>query len=299
MLKLRNLLLERAQIGVDSIRLFHGRGKMWEEFSHLSIDYFAPYTLITTYKEISDEEKTSLKDLVLSLELNLKSVLLQKRYLREEAVEILWGEKPTEAFAVEKGEKYLINLESPQNIGFFLDMRVGRDFMRESAQGKRVLNLFAYTCSLSIAALKGGAVEVVNIDMSKAALRRGEENHVLNGLKNSRVKFIPYDIMKSFGNITRKGPYDIIIIDPPTNQGLSFSVERDYHKIVKRLAAMTEPGAIIYACLNSPLMTSDFLLNVFQEHGTDFEFKEKYYSSFRPMEKNPEEGLKILTFVKK
>ena len=283
----------------DCVRLFHGRGKKWKELEHLSVDLYPPAILVTTYKEISAEEKAELVETLTSIpHLKFDSILLQKRYGKGEVVEVLKGEPPVESFAVENSEKYLINLQNAKNIGFFLDMAVGRELLRKISQDKTVLNLFAYTCSLSVAALKGGAKQVVNVDMSKPSLNIGEKNHVLNDLDTRKAKFMSHDILSSFGNIARKGPYNIVVIDPPTNQGDSFRVERDYHKIIKRLHTMTAKDAIIIACLNSPHLSSDFLMAAFQEHAAQFAFQEKMYSSFSEMELNPEEGLKILVFKK-
>jgi 23S rRNA (cytosine1962-C5)-methyltransferase len=296
--QLFDLLKERIPVDDGCSRLFHGRGKKWPLLEHLSIDFFPPHMLITTYKEISEIEKAKLVEVILSIGLNLQSILLQKRYVKGEAVEALLGIVPDESFAVESSEKYLLNLKNPQNIGFFLDMAIGRDLLRKISKDKSVLNLFSYTCSLSVAALKGGAREVVNVDMSKPALKLGEDNHALNGIDRRLAKFMGHDIMKSFGNITKKGPYDLVIIDPPTNQGLSFRVDRDYHKIIKRLDEMTSEGAVVMACLNSPFLDSSFLMKIFKEHAPMFIFQEKYYSTFSGMELDPEKGLKILIFKK-
>lgn len=282
----------------ECCRLVHGRGKKWEEFSHLSIDWYPPTILITTYKEISNEEKQLLVEIIKSIKnLPCKNILLQKRYLKGESVEVLIGEIEENAFAVENLEKYKLNLNNPQNIGFFLDMKNGREWIRKNSKNKSVLNLFSYTCSLSVAALKGGALEVINVDMSKSSLSVGEQNHLINNV-NGKAKFISYDIMNSFANLRRKGPFDLVIIDPPTNQGDSFKVERDYHKVIRKLSDMTKEEALVMACLNSPFLTEIFLLDVFKEHAPGFAFQEKVISSFHDMELNPEEGLKILIFKK-
>lgn len=282
---------------IESVRLFHGRGKKWDEYKHLSIDFYPPYILIATYKEMHDEEKKQLTGYLLSLELKVDSILLQKRYLKNHPVEIMAGEIPVSSFAIEDSEKYFINLKSSQNIGFFLDMSVGRKKVKKISKNKKVLNLFSYTCSLSVAAMKGGALEVVNVDMSKSALRTGEKNHEINGIDMRAISFLNYDIMKSLGKIAKKGPYDLIILDPPTNQGKSFKAQEDYCKIIKRLPEMVAPGALIMACINSPHLDSSFLLEMFFQHAPQFIFQEKMYSSFSSMEKNPEEGLKILWFM--
>jgi 23S rRNA (cytosine1962-C5)-methyltransferase len=297
--QLHSLLKKRLVDSSDCVRLLHGRGKLWPEFAHLSIDFYPPHILITTYKEIDQNEKDELVKIICDLPgIKLESIILQKRYVKNEAVEVLWGTNPSKAFAVENSEKYIINFDNTQNIGFFLDMAVGREIMRKISKDKKILNLFSYTCSLSVAALKGGASEVVNVDMSKSALKRGEENHLINGIDKRLARFVPHDIMKSFGNIARKGPYDIIIIDPPTNQGESFNAEKEYHKIVRRLPEMTNAEGLVFACLNSPRLGSEFLLEIFKEHAPGFLYQDKHYSSFHEMESNPEEGLKILVFKK-
>lgn len=283
----------------EAKRLFHGRGKKFLGLEHICIDLFNETILVTVYKEISDEDKIALTEMLTSLnELKIKNILLQKRYLKNQEIEIIQGEIPNEEYALEKSERYLINLSRPQNIGFFLDMKIGRDWLRAHSENKKVLNLFSYTCSLSVAALKGGAYEVVNVDMSQASLNTGRINHKLNGLEKKSVKYLPHDIMKSLGNISNKGPYDLVIIDPPSNQGSSFKVERDYAKILKRLEAMTCDKAVVLACLNAPHIQSGYLKELMQEYAPHFEFQEIMYSSFSSMDSNPEEGLKILVYQK-
>lgn len=283
----------------EACRLFHGRGKKHLGLEHISIDLFNETVLITAYKELSDEDKLELKTMIQAIEnLTAKNILLQKRYLRNEEVETIFGEVPSEEYALEANERYKIDLSKPQNIGFFLDMKVGRDWLRKHSQNKKVLNLFSYTCSLSVAALKGGADDVVNVDMSKAALSIGRLNHSLNNLPGNNVRYLGHDIMKSLGNLANKGPYDLVIIDPPTNQGNSFKVERDYSKILKRLDAMTSDDAQLLACLNSPHIESSYLKELMEEFAPNFKLQEIMYSSFESQESDKEAGLKILIYQK-
>lgn len=279
-------------MNLDCKRIFHGRGGLTPGLQNVVVDSFPPTLLITLYKE------TSLDSLGEFLNLNYENILIQKRYLKRPELEVHKGSLPEKTITHEMGLNYELKFGTSQNIGFFLDMKTGREWLMKNAEGKRVLNLFAYTCSLSVAALQGNAEMVVNIDMAKGALATGKENHRLNNIDPHRVKFLSYDIMNSWNNIARNGPYDIVVIDPPTNQGDSFKVERDYYKIIKRLNTMTAPGAVVMACLNSPYLKSDFLMNLFKEHGPEFHFTEKIESAFASMERDPEEGLKILLFKK-
>ncbi len=292
-------LLASKETPRKALRIFHGRGRKWEGLEHLTIDYFPPHILVTLYKESSE---IFIKEIVSTLkeipELQVESLLLQKRYLSRPEIIELEGFIPSKAIAEERGSQFNLKFGDVQNIGFFLDMAPGRAWLQANSLNKKVLNLFSYTCSLSVAAFKGNASSVVNIDMSKAALAVGESNHLLNEIEMKNVRFLSYDIMKSWNNIFKHGPYDIVVIDPPTNQGESFKVERDYYKIIKRLKEMTNPGASIMACLNSPYLTGQFLKDIFKEHAPEFQFQEIIYSAFSPMETNPEEGLKILIFKK-
>lgn len=278
-----------------SSRLFHGRGKKFPGLEHVNIDFFAPTILITLFKETTDDMLASIIEAVEPL--LPENILLQKRYLPRPTLEVLKGEIPATPQAFEEGLKFNLKFGETQNIGFFLDMFPGRVLIRNLSKNKKVLNLFSYTCSLSVAALAGGASLVVNVDMSKAALTVGESNHHLNNLATN-ARFMSYDIMNSWKKIQKPGPYDLIVIDPPTNQGDSFKVDRDYYKIVKRLSDMTSDGAIVMACLNSPYLTSQFLIDLFLEHASEFVFQEVVYSAFSAMEVNPEEGLKIVMFKK-
>lgn len=269
-------------------RIFHGRGGLTPGLEHVVVDSFPPTLLITLYKE------TDLSSLKSFLDLPYDNILIQKRYLQRPELEVVKGSLPQNPQAHELGCHYQLKFGTTQNIGFFLDMKPGREWLMRNAKDKRVLNLFAYTCSLSVAALKGEAEMVVNVDMAKGALAIGKENHLLNGIDSHRVKYLAYDILNSWNNIARNGPYDIVVIDPPTNQGDSFKVERDYAKILRRMNSMTNPQAELMVCLNSPYLDFSFLKNLLNEHAPEFQVTEVIQSGFHDFEAFPEKALKIL-----
>lgn len=280
-----------------SVRLFHGRGKKYPGLEHISIDYYSSSILITLFKETSPQMMDAVLESIATI--TAENILLQKRYLSKPTLEVLKGVIPLSEVAIENSLKFNLKFGESQNIGFFLDMYPGRELLKTISLNKKVLNLFSYTCSLSVAAMKGGASEVTNVDMSRAALSVGESNHQLNALGPSakgQVRFLAYDIINSWKKIFKYGPYDIVVIDPPTNQGDSFRVERDYYKIVKRLLDMTSKDATIMACLNSPHLSSQFLIDLFSEHAPEFKYEQTIYSAFSAMEEKPEEGLKIVVF---
>ena len=226
------------------------------------------------------------------------TLVLQKRYITQAPTEVLVGELANDIFVVENELKIKLNLRSNLNSGYFPDMKNGRAYIQSIAQDKNVLNLFSYTCGFSLAAIKGGASLVTNIDMAKGALSTGRENHHINNLDTSRVKFYPHNILKSFSKIKRDGPFDIIIIDPPTFQKGSFEATKDYNKIIKRLETFTKKGTIVLACLNSPDLDENFIIDIFKEFAPEFKFVKRLENveEFKSLDEN--RSLKNLIFKK-
>lgn len=101
----------------------------------------------------------------------IKTIMLQKRYEINSAAEILYEESKTRVIVAEYRLKFEILLGKQQNTGLFLDMQPLRVWLKENSKDKKVLNLFSYTCSLSVVALAGGARSVVNVDLSKSSKR--------------------------------------------------------------------------------------------------------------------------------
>lgn len=269
---LTNLLIN---LGADSQRLLHGRGGFFPGWEHVAVDWFAPVVLVTLYAE-----KENNKELISCIadqareNSRVQAVVVQERYLPKGPKHTVYGELPELVYAVESGLKYQLSLSRNQNHGFFLDMKSGRDWVRkqvggvEDIKGKRVLNLFAYTCSLSVAAIEGGAEEVINLDMASGALATGRKNHQLNFDNAScrRARYLPHDLFKSWGRLVRGAPYDIVIIDPPSNQGKSFNVETHYPRILRRLPEILAPDSQILACLNAPHLDESFLTELFSDY---------------------------------
>jgi 23S rRNA (cytosine1962-C5)-methyltransferase len=166
-------------------------------------------------------------------------------------------------FAKRNQLQFHLSLAKQQNIGFFLDIEPARQWLEQNAAGRRVLNLFAYTCSFSVAAVVAGAEKVVNVDMSSTALNQGRANHMLNGLDNSRSQYLAEDILKSWSRIRKAGPYDLVILDPPSFQKGSFDSVKDYVKLVRRLPELMPSGGLVLSCLNNPDLQSDFLIDTF------------------------------------
>lgn len=280
----------------DSHRLFHGRGHTYPGWEWLTIDWFAPVVMATLFKPPSEEQYETLKQ---SLEIlfgsyEVDAVYIQHRYSRDADDEWL-GEKPEEAlYARRKGLRFELDLGSRQNTGYFLDMEPGRQWLEQQPKGTKGLNLFAYTCALSAVALAAEAREVINIDMSKSALATGQKNHQLNNLKGGR--FQKMDVFKSWRKLAKTGPFDWIVLDPPSYQPGSFIAAKDYGRLVKHLGKVVSPGTEILACLNAPELDSSFLKQCFEDNLPTAQFIMQLAGDEAFPEAEPEKGLKCLVF---
>lgn len=290
-------LIQTAAGGDDAVRLFHGRGQCHEGLLFVNVDWYAPVALVTLYSEEGELMLDPLLDgLSAKLGARLSCMVVQRRHLPEAPSEVVFGRLPDRLYAREAGLRYRLRLGEAQNIGFFSDMRRGRALVRALAPGRAVLNLFAYTCSFSVAALAGGADRVVNLDMSRTALAVGRENHRYNGLEHRRATFLAHDLFKSFGKLKRLGPFGIIVIDPPTEQGTSFSARTGWPKLARRLAQWAAPGADVVACLNAPQLGPEFLRELFARELPGATLVETLGPPDDFPEKHPERGLNILHF---
>ncbi len=278
-------------------RVFHGRGNFYDNFSFLTVDSL-DNTLFATFYEENSEELEIIKILKnLTLSNNFQNLIVQRKYKNSDFFESIYGEIPENFYAIENGLKYKIDFRN-RNIGLFFDMKNTREYIKNISKNKSILNLFSYTCAFSVTSIFGGASKVVNIDMGKNSLSIGRQNHHINGLETKNVKFLPHNILKSFGRIKSESPFDIIIIDPPSFQKGSFVATNDYVKIVKRLNSFSNKGSLIVACLNDPFLTSSYLKEIFKEFAPDFKFIKRIENPKEFVSNSDENGLKVLIFEK-
>jgi 23S rRNA (cytosine1962-C5)-methyltransferase len=287
----------------ETRRLFHGRGRCWPGLEQLTVDWLQGVLLVALFKQPEEDELAALQQMLLSLAQSAAwqrsqahSLLLQQRYLADSPSHWLIGQ-PREQWPIcEHGLHYLLDLGTKQNNGLFLDMRYGRQWVQAQARGKRVLNLFAYTCGFSVAAIAGGASQVVNLDMARAALSRGRDNHRLNQHDLSRVSFLGHDLFKSWGKLSKLGPYDLIIIDPPSFQRGSFVLSADYPKVLRRLPQLLSEQGCVLACVNDPDIGPDFLIQAMADAAPGLRFVERLANPAEFADIDPDCALKALVF---
>jgi 23S rRNA (cytosine1962-C5)-methyltransferase len=147
--------------------------------------------------------------------------------------------------------------------GLFLDQRENRQAVQALSSGKRVLNLFSYTCGFSLAAAKGGASEVASVDVSSAFLDWGKRNFERNDLDPKQYEFFAADTFFFLDRAAkRKRKFDLIILDPPSfsrSKDMVFSLEKDFAKLVQACERALAPQGKMLVSTNFETWTEDDL----------------------------------------
>ncbi|MGE8317801.1 MAG: class I SAM-dependent methyltransferase [Comamonas sp.] len=293
----------------DAQRLFHGRGGLHPGCEHLALDSYPPVLVLTSFAPLADEELAAVGE---ALAARWREVapgqalnwIYQCRHGGQSETRLMHGSVPEPHVVTEDGLRYQVQVLRGQNHGLFLDMAEGRRWVRghlaaqTAAQAGvpfKVLNLFAYTCAFSVAALAAGATEVVNVDMARGALATGRDNHRLNGLA-AGAAFWPHDIFSSWGKITRGGPWQLVIVDPPSYQKGSFVATKDYARLMRRLPALLAPGGHALLCLNAPELPLSFLQDQMRELAPGLDFVQQVDNPASFADVSPDRALKVLVY---
>ena len=272
----RRALLERLGAeGTDCLRLLHGAV---EGAPCLTVDRYGPILLAQTWREPLGDGALEAMTAVASEALGA-------------TLTPCWnhrggpGGSAHDADAMrapighELGLKYDVR---PRHRGqdplLFLDFRAGRRWLKAECRGRSVLNLFAYTCGIGVAALAGGARQVVNVDFSDTVLAIGRANAERNASAadatalGERFVTIVDDVipvMRQFAGLpmptrgkrarffTRRAPqqFDVVVLDPPRWAKGGFGavdVVRDYASLFKPALLATAPGGVVLATNHVP-----------------------------------------------
>lgn len=257
------LLTALTAEGTDCVRLLHGAV---EGLPGTAVDRYGPVLLVQTWRETLPEGALPALEQWAqeTLGLDLVAVHNHRADRREPAPH---RELPDPPLGHELGLTYDV---SPRHRGddplLFLDMRAGRRQVKAAAEGRSVLNFFAYTCGLGQAAAAGGATEVLNVDFARSALEVGEQNAARNqlteGFSTLQEDFFPVARQLSgLGMRDRRGgrqpryqrmaarSYDLVLLDPPRWAKSRFGavdVVRDYASLFKpALLCASEGGAVL------------------------------------------------------
>ncbi len=228
----------------------------------VAIDFYAGRFCVHyfTFSRDSDEPKESLQqatETALSslFGVDLSSIYWRTRMKREKVEQYEKVAESKDFFPVlEYGVQFWVNLTDYLDTGLFLDHRETRRYVSSLASGKRVLNLFAYTCSFSVHAAMAGALSTKSVDLSNTYTAWGRENFLLNAIPLTHHLIVRADCLKFLEN--EEAMYDIIIIDPPTvsrskKMDQMFDIQVDYLFLVTQALRLLAPNGVIVFSTNS------------------------------------------------
>jgi 23S rRNA (cytosine1962-C5)-methyltransferase len=251
----------REDPGTTAFRLVNGEG---DGAPDVTVDWFDGVAVLSAYDEPAPGEER--ERLAAAAEAFSPRAVYLKRRPREARVEATtrkahvapdapaWGSEVPELDVLENGLRFRIRPGQGLSVGLYLDMRDTRALVRSAAQGRTVLNCFAYTCGFGVAAVAGGAERAVNVDLSRRVLDWGEQNARLNGQSPRREDHLSGDVFEWLRRFAKKGQrFDMVILDPPsfaTSRGTRFSAAKDYPRLVAAAAPVLGDRALLVACCN-------------------------------------------------
>jgi 23S rRNA (cytosine1962-C5)-methyltransferase len=259
--------------GTDCYRLLHG---IAEGAPGVTVDRYGPVLLVQTFRDALPGHDVDAVQRCVRAELGLDLLVVCNHRGEPPAADFAAHVPSDEALAEHVVHERRLRFVSRarhrgQDPWLFLDLRAGRALVQELAAGKRVLNLFAYTGGVGIAAAAGGAKHVLNVDFSKSALEVARANVAINQLDPERCVMLHSDclpILRQLAGmpVQRRGkhvpfatieraPVDLVVLDPPRFAKTPFGtidVVADYQSLFKPALQALAPGGNILATNHVP-----------------------------------------------
>jgi 23S rRNA (cytosine1962-C5)-methyltransferase len=240
---------ERLSLATNAMRLVNGPG---DGLDGLLIDRYDKHLHVQDLSGHWHQQMDGIAA-VLAKAMPVEYLIVKVRQGLQVREEVLIGSRPR-TVVEEHGIKFEVDLNDGLNCGLFLDMRGNRRMVGQASAGKKVFNGFSYTCSFGVHARAGGAREVINTDISRKVLERGEKNYLLNDISSSPGEFIKANSVTFLQRAFKKGnTFDVVILDPPSfarHEGGVFQVKRDLPKLMALAAAVLEPGGRLLVTTN-------------------------------------------------
>lgn len=240
-----------------AFRIFNG---FTEGNPHLVIDLYGATLVFHNYADdavlgasLVDEAKVLLTQLLPWLRAGVMKTRNGKTQAEKRGL-LFFGETPDRKIQ-EHGIWYAIDLTMNRDASFYLDTRNLRRWLIETMHGKSVLNTFAYTGSLGVAALAGGASRVVQLDLNRQFLNLAKESYTLNAFPIQKNDFVAADFFPAIGRFKRSGEtFDCVLIDPPffstTAKGKVDQVNESA-RLINKVRPLINDGGLLIAINNA------------------------------------------------
>lgn len=235
------------------LRLFSG---FYEGCPELVVDLYGETLVLFDYGENGDILESA-QEILLDKLPRIQCVIHKTRSARDPARwkgVLAFGENPTEKIC-EHDVWYALDLQMQQDASFYLDTRELRKWLLDNSAGRRVLNTFAYTGSLGLAALAGSAEFVLQTDLKRKFLELARQSGMLNRLDIGRMKLRANDFFSMVADLKRKGElFDCVILDPPffssTKKG-SVDLVNESTRLINKVRPLVADGGYLVAINNA------------------------------------------------
>ena len=272
---LEKALASRAPIldpkNESAFRLFNG---FTEGCPDLIIDIYAATAVIYNYASIPEDGAPLVQEaqefLVKSMP-GLRTILLKTRnspQQEEKRGRLIYGAE-LDRKVKEHGVWYSINLTLNRDASLYLDTRNLRKWLIENIKGKSLLNTFAYTGSFGVAALKGGASRVTQIDLDRNFLNIAKTSYTLNGFPIQKGNFISRDFFEQVSNLKRNNTFfDCVIVDPPffsTTAKGRVDQEKESARLINKVRPLINDGGYLIAINNALYVSGKEYMQTLEE----------------------------------
>ncbi len=238
-----------------AFRLFNQEG---DGFGGLTVDLYGDYAVFSWYNSYVYQIRKVISEAFRQVFPEVLGAYEKIRFkgLDYESAHV-YGQEAPDFFAVlENGVLYQVFMNDGLMTGIFLDQHEVRGSLVDGlAMGKSLLNMFSYTAAFSVAAAMGGASQTTSVDLAKRSRELSQAHFQANGISTDDHRFVVMDVFEYFKYAKRKGlTYDVIVLDPPSfarNKKQTFSVAKDYHKLISQSLEILNPGGIIIASTNA------------------------------------------------
>lgn len=236
-------------------RLFNQEG---DGFGGLTVDLYGDYAVFSWYNSYVYQIRQTISESFRQVFPEVLGAYEKIRFkgLDYESAHVYGQEAPDFFTVLENGVLYQVFMNDGLMTGIFLDQHEVRGSLVDGlAMGKSLLNMFSYTAAFSVAAAMGGASHTTSVDLAKRSRKLSQAHFQANGLSTDEHRFIVMDVFEYFKYAKRKDlTYDVIVLDPPSfarNKKQTFSVAKDYHKLISQSLEILNPGGIIIASTNA------------------------------------------------